>query len=174
MALLDAYPDSAFAAGIRLPDHQDLQARLVTMFGCDPAQFPDQPWTNDEVVEILRTAPSLAGLKKRHLAAVVEVMVNNSALIPGFVPGRFHGDVIAFAATVDPAAAEAMAVAWRPYVEGRIETHEIATSHDLMTQPAALAQIGPIVAAKLEQIGSNGQRETGAKTATDWTHLARD
>ena len=155
VALLDAYPDSAFAAGIRLPD-QDLQARLVTMFDCDPAQFPDQPWTHDQVVEVLRTAPTLAGLETRHLAAVVEVMVNNAGLIPGFVPGRFHGDVIAFTATLGPAAAEAMAVAWRPYVEGTIVTHEIATSHDLMTQPPALAQIGPIVAAKLEEIGSNG------------------
>ncbi|MBV8542702.1 MAG: hypothetical protein JO268_19580 [Pseudonocardiales bacterium] len=51
--------------------------------------------------------------------------------------------------------------AWQPYVDGTIETHAIVSRHDRMMQSGALAQIGPILAAKLEEITDNVCRHEG-------------
>ncbi|MGH3867514.1 MAG: hypothetical protein ACRDQ4_15515 [Pseudonocardiaceae bacterium] len=43
--------------------------------------------------------------------------------------------------------------AWRYAVTGHIETHQIACTHNAMTQPAPLAHIGRILAERLDTIG---------------------
>ena len=57
----------------------------------------------------------------------------------------FHGMLEFFSATGHTAESRA----WRPYVDGTINEHTVEATHELMTSPAAFAEIGPILAALL-------------------------
>ncbi|MGF1429230.1 amino acid adenylation domain-containing protein [Kitasatospora sp. LaBMicrA B282] len=65
-----------------------------------------------------------------------------------FVPGRVRADVLHVTATVD-APADLAAADWLPHVEGELHEHRLPFSHHDLTSPAALAMIGPAVAARL-------------------------
>jgi nonribosomal peptide synthetase DhbF len=43
---------------------------------------------------------------------------------------------------------ETMAQRWRPYVAGQLDIHGIPTSHEDMTRPAPLAEVGAVLAKK--------------------------
>ncbi|MFD7663919.1 amino acid adenylation domain-containing protein [Streptomyces sp. NPDC059788] len=101
------------------------------------------------------------GLDEQILANIREVTVNSGRLSYGYSPRRFGGDLVVFVATVDrPAKSQAWDAtgSWRPFVAGRIETHDIAVDHNNMLQPAPLAQIGRIVAEKLRAVRPTGER----------------
>jgi thioesterase domain-containing protein len=82
-----------------------------------------------------------------------------------FTLSRLHGDLLLLTSTIHeptiyqpkiPQSEDAPTPeAWKPYIDGTIETHTIVGRHDRMMQSAALAQIGPILAAKLEKITDN-------------------
>nr|ADU56091.1 hypothetical protein CA878-13 [uncultured organism CA878] len=80
------------------------------------------------------------------------VMRNLWEVGPRHTASPFAGDILLFVATVDRPAhlpvADAVA-SWEDFTSGTIEPHEIPTNHYEMVQPAALAQIGAIVAEKL-------------------------
>ncbi len=59
----------------------------------------------------------------------------------------FHGTLEFFSATGHTAESRA----WRPYVDGTINEHPVEATHELMTAPAAFAEIGPILAALLAE-----------------------
>ncbi|MFD7591106.1 amino acid adenylation domain-containing protein, partial [Kitasatospora sp. NPDC059811] len=151
LATLDAYPvkdvvldDSA------VPTERDV---LVGILDCDPAELGEGPLSYAEVAEILRRRGSaLAHLDERRIEAVVRIMINNAELAVAHAPGRFEGDLLLFNSTIDRTEDSAGAGTWRPYVTGRIDSHDITTRHDRMTQPGSLAQIGPIVAARLAEV----------------------
>ena len=82
-------------------------------------------------------------------------MINNVRLALDFTPGWFHGDLLLFNSTIDRVDDAATPEVWKPYVDGKIESHDITSRHNFMTQPGSLAQIGPILAAKLHEITSN-------------------
>ncbi|MFJ9850401.1 non-ribosomal peptide synthase/polyketide synthase [Streptomyces sp. NPDC101150] len=151
LAILDAYPvgDVSFDEP-PVPTERDV---LVGMLDCDPDELGDGPLTYPEVAEILRGRGSaLASLEERHIEAVVAIMINNAQLALDFTPGRFDGDLLLFNSTIDREENSPGADIWRPYVGGRIESHDITTRHDRMTQPGSLAQIGPILEAKIADL----------------------
>ncbi|WIM94466.1 amino acid adenylation domain-containing protein [Actinoplanes oblitus] len=80
------------------------------------------------------------------------VMRNLWKVGPAHTASPFTSDVLLFVATVDRPAhlpvPEAVA-SWKDVTSGTIEPHEIPTNHYEMVQPAALAQIGAILAEKL-------------------------
>ncbi len=80
------------------------------------------------------------------------VMRNLWQVGPQHSASPFAGDILLFVASVDRPAhlpvSEAIA-SWRDFTNGTIEPHEIQANHYEMVQPAALAQIGAIVAEKL-------------------------
>nr|ACJ60991.1 TEG8 [uncultured soil bacterium] len=80
------------------------------------------------------------------------VMRNLWEVGPRHTAPRFAGDILLFVASVDRPehlqVADAIA-SWEDFTSGTIEPHEIPTNHFEMVQPAALAQIGSIVAEKL-------------------------
>jgi len=82
-------------------------------------------------------------------------MNNNIRLSLDFIPGRFPGDLLLFTSKLDQGHDVAPPEAWRPYIDGMIESHDIVCRHHHMTQPGSLAQIGPILATKLHDITSN-------------------
>ena len=81
-----------------------------------------------------------------------EVMRNLSRVGPAHTSRSFRGDILLFVASQNRPShlpvADAIA-SWRPLTSGTVEPHEIPISHMEMVQPAALAQIGAIVAEKL-------------------------
>jgi nonribosomal peptide synthetase CepC len=80
------------------------------------------------------------------------VMRNLWKVGPAHTASSFGSDVQLFVATVDRPkhlpVSEAIA-SWKNVTSGTIEPHEIPTNHYEMVQPAALAQIGAILAEKL-------------------------
>ncbi|MFE5587059.1 amino acid adenylation domain-containing protein, partial [Kitasatospora sp. NPDC056531] len=153
LAILDAYPvkDVQFEVA-PVPTVRDV---LVGVLDVDPDELGDQVVTYAEVAEVLnRRGSALQGLTERQVEVIVDIMINNAKLSVDFVPGGFDGDLLLFNSTIDRAEDNAGPETWRPYVAGRIESHEITTRHDRMTQAGSLAQIGPILAARLaEAIG---------------------
>ena len=74
---------------------------------------------------------------------MLHVAEHNARLMNRFRPARYRGDVLLFIAAAENHGLSRDA--WAPYVDGRIETHEIACRHHDMMQPAAVAQIGSIL-----------------------------
>ncbi|OXM68369.1 non-ribosomal peptide synthetase [Amycolatopsis vastitatis] len=135
LALLDAYPTDKGKFRRPRGDAEDQEAR----------DFDKQ---QEEQVELAAGIAGEAGARAR----LEGVMQHLSRIGPMHTSRSFGSDVLLFVATVDrPShlpAAEAIA-SWQPLTTGTVEPHEIATSHMEMLQPAALAQIGAIVADKL-------------------------
>ncbi|WET80953.1 amino acid adenylation domain-containing protein [Amycolatopsis sp. QT-25] len=80
------------------------------------------------------------------------VMRNLWEVGPRHTTSPSSGDILLFIATVDRPGHLPVPVAkdsWKEFTSGAIEPHEIPSNHYDMVQPAALAQIGPIVAEKL-------------------------
>ena len=150
LLIMDAYPvgDVVFDEP-PVPTERDV---LVGILDCAPEDLDgtDGPLTHDQVVAILRRRGSaLASLEARHVTALVEIMINNANLAIDFVPARFNGDMVLFNSTIDRKDDQAKPEIWQPYISGTIESHNVTSRHDTMTQPGPLSQIGPIVAAKL-------------------------
>jgi thioesterase domain-containing protein/acyl carrier protein len=155
LVILDAYP----ACGrfthedVPEPNEQKILTALLDMSGYDVKSWRGAPLTWAKAVEILRSQGSaLSSLDDYHLTAISQIYINNSHLALDFAPGRFHGDLLLFTATIDKPEDKPVPDAWKPYVDGEIETHTIITRHDRMTQTESLTQIGPILAAKLRKI----------------------
>ncbi|MBV6697676.1 non-ribosomal peptide synthase/polyketide synthase [Kitasatospora aureofaciens] len=150
LAILDAYPvgDVAFDEP-PVPTERDV---LVGILDC-PEVLDEGPLSFDQVSEILQNRGSaLASLTERHIRAVVDIMINNAQLALDFVPGRFDGDLLLFNSTIDREADSPDAGVWQPYIAGRIESHDVTTRHDRMTQPGSLGQIGPVLAARIAEL----------------------
>ncbi|MFD0265490.1 non-ribosomal peptide synthase/polyketide synthase, partial [Streptomyces sp. NPDC127106] len=150
LAILDAYPvvDLTFDEA-PVPTERDV---LAGMLDCAPEEIGDAPLTPGEVTEILRRRGSaLASLDQRHIEAIVTIMINNARLSLAHRPAVFHGDVLLFNSTIDREQDSPGADAWRPYVTGGIDSHDITARHDRMTQPGSLAQIGPVLAARITE-----------------------
>ncbi|WP_416875596.1 non-ribosomal peptide synthase/polyketide synthase [Kitasatospora sp. SC0581] len=150
LAILDAYPVKEVRFEVApVPTVRDV---LVGVLDVDPDELGDREITYAEVAEVLnRRGSALAGLTERQVEVIVEIMINNSKLAVDFVPGDFDGDLLLFNSTIDRAEDNAGPETWRPYVTGRIESHEITTRHDRMTQAGSLAQIGPVLAARITE-----------------------
>ncbi|MGH8902423.1 MAG: amino acid adenylation domain-containing protein [Egibacteraceae bacterium] len=161
LAILDAYPNYDISKEPVL-DGRDVLAGLVGMLGCDAEILEDEPLTLARVMEILRSQGSaLASLEEHRISAVTEILANSARITANFTPDRFHGDLLLFTATVNRREGTPTPDVWRPYVDGEIEAHDVASRHNDMLQPGPLAQIGPILAAKLEDITDHPSRSIG-------------
>ncbi|KAB1979318.1 non-ribosomal peptide synthetase, partial [Streptomyces triticiradicis] len=150
LAILDAYPvkDVKFEE-MPVPTERDV---LVGVLDVDPDELGDRELTYAEVAEVLnRRGSALQGLTEQQIEVIVHIMINNARLAVDFVPARFDGDLLLFNSTIDRDGDDAGPATWRPYIAGRIESHEITTRHNRMTEAGSLAQIGPILAARLAE-----------------------
>ena len=105
----------------------------------------DAPLQVSSALDILRQEGDiLANLEEHQVAAIIQVMKQNSRLARAFVPRRFRGDVLLFAATQGNSRPEPHK--WQPYVSGKIAVHEVDCEHVHMMRPIPLAQIGRVLA----------------------------
>ncbi len=151
LAILDAYPVSDIS--VEEPLVRNERAILAGILDCDLEILDDERVTLADVVDVLRGRDSaLASLEEYHLSAVIKIMTNNGRLAIDFIPEVFHGDLLLFNSTIDRRDDGATPQVWQPYIDGAIDSYDITGKHSHMTEPGALAQIGPILAARLRDI----------------------
>ncbi|MDX3225470.1 non-ribosomal peptide synthase/polyketide synthase [Streptomyces sp. ME19-01-6] len=170
LAMLDAYP---VAAGTAPPARDradeageadsDLMRALLevaapgaTARGDAPgADEPGaaEPLTREAAAEALRAQGNpLIDLLADNLETILRAFGDHVALRYAFVPRVFHGDALLVAARPDGDQGPGDgARRWRPYVEGRVLTHPVRCRHQEMMLPEPLAEIGPVITARLEE-----------------------
>lgn len=159
LAMLDSYPSHFLPLG-HGPDEQEALIALLALGGYDPESLGNQPLKLSSVMELLRRDRSaLASLEESVILNLKEAYVNSVRLLGTFVPKQFHGNLLFFRSTVlpdwfDPIAPET----WFPYIDGQIEQHDIACRHKDMCQSGPLAEIGRILAVKLQGPQNNEHR----------------
>ncbi|MDQ3762941.1 MAG: amino acid adenylation domain-containing protein [Actinomycetota bacterium] len=162
LAMLDSFPlGSRRVRHPLLEEHELLALLLVEVAGHASPNGDRPPLSVSEVAAILRDEDELlANLEERHVAAFIEIYTHNATLKPISPVGCFHGDLLYFRAMHGKAADASTSETWRSLVNGHIETHEIACTHNTMTQPTPLAHIGRVLAEHLDII-NNHQRSRG-------------
>jgi thioesterase domain-containing protein/acyl carrier protein len=144
LALLDCYP----IAGQSHPQNEteiDDETLLANQLKALGYYSGDAPLQVSSALDILRQEGDiLANLEEHQVAAIIQVMKQNSRLARAFVPRRFRGDALLFAATHGDSRPEPHK--WRPYVSGKIAVHEVDCEHVHMMRQIPLAQIGRVLA----------------------------
>ncbi|MFH8407232.1 amino acid adenylation domain-containing protein [Streptomyces sp. NPDC018019] len=172
LALLDAYvpadvpglpPAEAFGG------ERALYGALLDYAGLPAGTEGPGAWsdsgelTPERFLEIVRTTDNpLSGIRPEQLLAMGAVYRNNIALAAAFRPGKFAGDLLFVAArreVPDPAPALSPDL-WAPYVtEGRVTVHHSDFAHPDLGSPAALAEIGRVLAAELRTLDARPPHE---------------
>jgi thioesterase domain-containing protein len=154
LANLDVYPGYLTRENLPIFDEGDILISLLDMLECDIKSLEGEPVTFAKAMEILRGDDyALANIEEHHLLAITNIYANNVELAINFTPSVFHGALLLFTATIDqPEDTPTATDAWSPYIDGNIESYHISSTHGRMMQPRSLAQIGPILAAKLRKI----------------------
>jgi pristinamycin I synthase-3/4 len=157
--MLDAYPPGSTDTEYLLDDRTVLAIAFEGV-----GRYPDvafaEPVSTAQMLEQLRVVDSPFGsLDGTTVDALRRITINNGRLMHDFEPRRFSGDLLLFQAGrdddadrltgTDPRDVSEGVEAWRPYVGGEILSHVVDCAHAEMTGAAALAVIGPIVAAAL-------------------------
>ena len=148
LVLLDSYPPGPVPPR-DVPDEQEIINEFLRDLGYDPAILGEGPLQLSTLKELLRQKESIySNLEDKYLDTIPRLFRNNVRLAGSFVPERFDGDLLFFAAVDNNPAS--LADAWRPYVRGQITIREIACRHGNMTEPGPIAQIGQALAIELE------------------------
>lgn len=148
LALLDCYPPTETYTPQPMDEQESLRA-LLGFFGRKTAHADVGPLTVRRVVQILSgpTVEAIA-LTEQSVIALAARIRHATELAAGFLPGRFSGDVIYFAASRGRADTAPTALAWQKFVDGRIERHDLDCRHfDMM-------RYGPakLIAEKLSKV----------------------
>ncbi|WP_186128065.1 non-ribosomal peptide synthetase [Burkholderia gladioli] len=166
LAMLDGYPMAEIEA-ISSPTEAEVMGVLMQAFSDS-----QQPTTASLTIATLkahlaRSNPMFQTISEPTFSSIVRQFQIAPALAGMFVPEIFHGDVLFLRAVLSQADAypQREVSAWQPYVQGRIETHDVECLHETMMSAQALARIGPIVAAALERGGNYGGDLPGSLVA---------
>ncbi|MCC9024348.1 amino acid adenylation domain-containing protein [Bacillus nakamurai] len=150
LVMLDAYPNH-FLPIKNAPDDEEAVIALLALGGYDPDSLGDQPLDFDSALEILRREGSaLASLDESVMMNLKDTYVNSVGLLGKYTPQPFHGDVLFFRSTVIPEWFDPIEPdTWKPYITGEIERYDLDCRHKDLCQPGPLAEIGAILAKKL-------------------------
>lgn len=128
LAIIDAYPSHHSLDGLEVPGEQELLEMVREMDGVEP---------DEQMIARIRRA----------YAAHVD-------MLRGAVIDVFDGPIVHFTAVHDRAPQAPDSNSWRHHVTGRIERHDVDSTHNAMTQPRPLAAIGEVIAGKLAEIAN--------------------
>ncbi|MFI7103506.1 amino acid adenylation domain-containing protein [Streptomyces sp. NPDC050161] len=156
LSMLDSRPiDPHEMTGAALEEH-DILAALLEAVGHDPGGTGRPPTasgaaddSSNDVLASLNEHPSLG---EHQRATATKVFANTVKLLPTFTESVFDGDLLYFHATQGKPAHAPSGEAWRPLVTGRITSHDVACTHNAMTQAAPLAHIGRELATYLDTV----------------------
>nr|WP_109525351.1 non-ribosomal peptide synthetase [Nocardia aurea] len=97
----------------------------------------------------------MVGMNADRLRRIYTSAMRSVGLTQTYQPGVFDGTIEYFRAANDDRRTHDVIAAWRPYAATVVD-HPIPTVHELMTQPEALVEIGPVLD-KLLRAGDGGR-----------------
>lgn len=163
LAVLDTYPldggrrSRESSAGPEELEQEALSFLLTTSMREVPGDFVP-PFSRSEVTEFIREGDGFWGdLDPETLDAVVDTYRENADLMTRATYRVFEGDLLFFTAA-GTSREEVDHRAWEPYVKGRVIDHRVNSSHDALTGPAALTEVGPVLARALERDPQDAHR----------------
>jgi nonribosomal peptide synthetase DhbF len=146
LALLDAYPPVIRQTPEYVTRDQIL-SYIIQDLGYDPG---DKPIDGSDLIEFSRRVGGYMG--DFPLDAVIDDVQNSISITNTFIPQRYNGNLLLFAAA-DQDNAVTKPEAWRPYIAGEIEVHRVACPHeDMLKNRESYAQVGQVLAAELENL----------------------
>ncbi|MDG4863098.1 thioesterase domain-containing protein, partial [Streptomyces sp. T-3] len=148
LALLDAYPSDQWQDQA-VPAEADALTALLRMAGFDRT---DELTRDDVLATLRREGSALAGLTDHTLSAVVDIVINNASLMRAHRHRAFDGDVLFFTAAAPRAEDWLTREAWRPYVGGTLDNHDIDCLHPQLTQPRPLDEIAAVLTTRLKEL----------------------
>ncbi|WP_231747139.1 non-ribosomal peptide synthetase [Burkholderia sp. BDU5] len=158
LALMDSYPASAWAAH-PMPTLRDALQILLTANG----DFETEGVADDVLRQrLLRANSAFAALGAAGLDAHAEQMLRQMRLFRTSKTPRYDGEVLLFRAARNPAHAPAPG-AWEVHLRpGALACRTLACSHDGMSDPAPMAEIGAALAERLRWDARNFDDFSGA------------
>ncbi|UJW36739.1 alpha/beta fold hydrolase [Saccharothrix sp. AJ9571] len=157
LVLLDCKPartldQDEVERGVAMIETSTMYRGLLNLFDVDVTEEEAKSLSHDTVAEILRTKnTALASLDEAEIQAMTAVTINNVRMEHRHVHGRIAAETLLVAAT-DEVADVITADAWRDHIDGAIELRTVECKHTHMLTPGPLADIGPIVAEKLDRV----------------------
>ncbi|MCY8309497.1 amino acid adenylation domain-containing protein [Bacillus vallismortis] len=153
LVMLDAYPNH-FLPIKEAPDDEEALIALLALGGYDPDSLGDKPLDFETALEILRRDGSaLASLDESVILNLKNTYVNSVGILGSYKPKTFRGNVLFFRSTIIPKWFDPIEPdSWKPYINGQIEQIDIDCRHKDLCQPEPLAQIGKVLAVKLEEM----------------------
>ncbi|MCY8870985.1 non-ribosomal peptide synthetase DhbF [Bacillus inaquosorum] len=153
LVMLDAYPNH-FLPIKEAPDDEEALIALLALGGYDPDSLGDRPLDFETAIEILRRDGSaLASLDESVILNLKNTYVNSVGILGSYKPKPFRGNVLFFRSTIIPDWFDPIEPdSWKPYIHGQIEQIDIDCRHKDLCQPEPLAQIGKVLAVKLEEM----------------------
>ncbi len=120
-------------------DSIDLQEELKFFYGEAMARYGDETMPTEETSFWERS---------------LNIHKNNVRLAQTLSPLIYSGDMLYFRATIPQGESKLRAPLdlWKPYVLGNIEIRDIHSTHNYMDEQAPMAEIGLILAQKLDQL----------------------
>ncbi|OAR23477.1 hypothetical protein A8W25_29100 [Streptomyces sp. ERV7] len=162
LALLDAHPHASDGASA---GEAEFVSYILYEVGLDQGVLGEgQPLTFARLRDVLADSSSplaellaesgsaLSGLDESTLRALYDVYRNEAAIGAEPPAERFDGDLLFFTAGLE-AGADSLAGLWRPFVDGRVENHEIACAHLDMADEEPLSEIAAVVEKHLATAG---------------------
>ncbi|WP_442024720.1 amino acid adenylation domain-containing protein, partial [Nocardia sp. 2YAB30] len=119
--------------------------------GIDPQQL--SVLSEADFMKLYEALPTdMVALTPDRLRRIYTSAVRSAELTQSYTPQVFDGTVQFFKAMQNEGVKRDIVAAWRPYAAG-VTVHPVPASHETMTQPEALAVIGPVLADLLLQVG---------------------
>lgn len=153
LVMLDAYLNH-FLPIKEAPDDEEALIALLALGGYDPDSLGEKPLDFEAAIEILRRDGSaLASLDETVILNLKNTYVNSVGILGSYKPKTFRGNVLFFRSTIIPEWFDPIEPdSWKPYINGQIEQIDIDCRHKDLCQPEPLAQIGKVLAVKLEEL----------------------
>ncbi|MBD0671617.1 amino acid adenylation domain-containing protein [Streptomyces sp. CBMA156] len=150
LALLDAYPGTGEPGPERWRDDPAQLAVILDSLGHPAGETTAWPADEDGYAALVRDGEGpLAGLSGAGVARVVAVFQANAELSHTLPLPGYDGGAVFFTAAKERPADAPDPESWRPHLGGRLDIHEVPSTHGAMTGSEALAVIGPVLAARL-------------------------
>ena len=141
VALLDAYPSEA-ADSVEERSQEEALSALLAMAGLDDDELGSSP-TFEDLDRVLHDANSpMAGLKRKHLEAIVRTYRNTSRILREHQHEVHDGDMVLFRAERGGIGPVHDPHEWDSFASGTVEIVDIDCSHREMTQPVPIRIIG--------------------------------
>ncbi|MFF0205651.1 amino acid adenylation domain-containing protein [Streptomyces sp. NPDC005017] len=148
LALMDAYPSDQWR-DLAGPTEADALGALLRMAGYEGGT----DLTREGVLAVLRREGSaLAALPEHVVDAVIGIVTNNARLMRTQRHQVFDGDVLFFTAAAPRAEHWLTPSAWKPYLGGAIDEHQLDCTHPEMTRPGPIDEIAAVLATRLQDL----------------------